>query len=121
MNDITIRFATPEDAADILAIYSYYVEKTAITFELEIPSLSEFQARIAKTLAKYPYLAAIRDGQIVGYAYAGTFKDRAACDHSVELTIYLSPTNLAMEQAANIRYFNPCTAQFINIIHKSLL
>ena len=29
MNDITIRFATPEDAADILAIYSYYVEKTA--------------------------------------------------------------------------------------------
>ncbi len=91
MNDITIRSATPEDAADILSIYSYYVEKTAITFELEVPSLSEFQARIAKTLAKYPYLAAIRDGHIVGYAYAGTFKNRGAYDHSVELTIYLSP------------------------------
>lgn len=91
MNDITIRSATPEDAADILSIYSYYVEKTAITFELEVPSLSEFQARIAKTLTKYPYLAAVRDGAIVGYAYAGTFKDRAAYDHSVELTIYLSP------------------------------
>ena len=91
MSDITIRPVIPEDAADILAIYSYYVEKTAITFELEVPSLSEFQARIAKTLTKYPYLAAVRDGHIVGYAYAGTFKDRAAYDHSVELTIYLSP------------------------------
>ncbi len=91
MSDITIRPVIPEDAADILAIYSYYVEKTAITFELEVPSLSEFQARIAKTLTKYPYLAAVRDGAIVGYAYAGTFKDRAAYDHSVELTIYLSP------------------------------
>ena len=52
MSDITIRPVIPEDAADILAIYSYYVEKTAITFELEVPSLSEFQARIAKTLTK---------------------------------------------------------------------
>ncbi|SHK64942.1 phosphinothricin acetyltransferase [Selenomonas ruminantium] len=91
MKNITIRPATPEDAADILAIYSYYVEKTAITFEIDVPSLSEFQARITKTLTKYPYLAAIRDEHIVGYAYASTFKDRAAYDHSVELTIYLSP------------------------------
>ena len=91
MSDITIRPVILEDAAAILAIYSYYVEKTAITFELEVPSLSEFQARIAKTLTKYPYLAAVRDGHIVGYAYAGTFKNRTAYDHSVELTIYLSP------------------------------
>ena len=39
MSDITIRPVIPEDAAAILAIYSYYVEKTAITFELEVPSL----------------------------------------------------------------------------------
>lgn len=65
MNDITIRSVTPEDATDILVIYSYYVEKTAITFELEVPSLSEFQARITKTLARYPYLAAIRDGHLL--------------------------------------------------------
>lgn len=91
MNNIRIRTATPDDAPTILAIYSHYVLNTAITFEIDVPSLSEFRGRITQTLSKYPYLVAMRDGSIVGYAYAGPFKERAAYDHSVELTIYLSP------------------------------
>lgn len=34
---ITIRTATPDDAAALLAIYAPYVTKTAITFEYEVP------------------------------------------------------------------------------------
>ena len=45
-----IRSATTQDAARLLAIYTYYVEKTAISFECEVPSLAEFTGRIAKTL-----------------------------------------------------------------------
>jgi GNAT superfamily N-acetyltransferase len=54
-----------------------------------VPSLDEFAARIASTLEKYPYLVIEDCGVIVGYAYAGTFKDRAAYDRSCELSIYL--------------------------------
>lgn len=86
----SIRSAAPEDAAALLSIYAPYVEKTAITFELVVPSLEEFRSRIAKTLERFPYLVAERNGTIVGYAYVSTFKDRAAYDHCVETTIYIA-------------------------------
>ena len=84
-----IRSATKADASRLLEIYAYYVEHTAISFECEVPSLDEFQARISKTLEKYPYLILEEGDAIKGYAYAGTFKDRAAYSHSCEVTIYL--------------------------------
>ena len=88
--DMRIRSATTQDAARLLAIYAYYVEKTAISFEREVPSLTEFTGRIAKTLLKYPYLVVEEDGVVEGYTYAGPFKERAAYDRSCELSIYLA-------------------------------
>ncbi|MBP5306027.1 MAG: GNAT family N-acetyltransferase [Lachnospiraceae bacterium] len=84
-----IRYATKEDGARLLEIYAYYVTNTAITFEYEVPSLSEFEGRIENTLKKYPYLVIEDEGTIYGYAYAGVFKGRAAYDRSCEMTIYL--------------------------------
>lgn len=84
-----IHNATAEDAKRLLEIYAYYVENTAISFEIDVPSLDEFRARIENTLKKYPYLVVEENGIIQGYAYAGPFKDRAAYDHSCELSIYL--------------------------------
>ena len=86
---IRIREASVEDAARLLEIYAYYVEKTAITFEYDVPSLEEFRGRIRHIKERYPYLVIERDGVIEGYAYAGVFKDRAAYDRSCEMTIYL--------------------------------
>ena len=71
---IEIRYAKLEDAARLVEIYCYYVEKTAITFEYEVPAVEEFQQRMVHVMEKYPYLVAKVDDQIVGYAYAGTFK-----------------------------------------------
>ena len=48
MSEIKIRNATVEDATELLKIYSYYVEKTAISFEIETPTLKEFEDRIVK-------------------------------------------------------------------------
>ncbi len=84
-----IRAAAAADAPALLAIYAPYVEKTAITFEYDVPKESEFAARIAHTLEKYPYLVAERGGEIAGYAYAGPFKTRAAYDWAVESTVYV--------------------------------
>lgn len=91
MENLQIRAVSTDDAEALLDIYRYYVERTAVSFEYEAPSAEEFRGRIAKTLAKYPYLAAVRDGQILGYAYAGPFVGRAAYSWSAELTIYLAP------------------------------
>ena len=84
-----IRSATADDAARLLEIYAYYVENTAVSFECAVPSPDEFRARIAKTLAKYPYLVLEEDGVIRGYAYAGPFKEREAYRFSCELSVYV--------------------------------
>jgi len=93
MTELKIRKAQLEDAKEILEIYKYYVENTAISFECIVPSLEEFTSRIKNTLKKYPYIVAEnKEGEIVGYAYTGTFKNREAYDWSVETTIYIKAT-----------------------------
>ena len=84
-----IRSARPEDAEALLTIYAPYVEKTAITFEYEVPSIQDFARRITETLKSFPYLVLEDGGEIRGYAYAGTFKGRAAYDWAVETTVYI--------------------------------
>lgn len=86
---IDIRSARIEDAADLVAIYAPYVEKTAITFEREVPTIEAFASRIEKTLEKFPYLVAVEEGKLLGYAYASTYYARAAYDWTVELSVYI--------------------------------
>ena len=40
-----IEIASLEDAQELVEIYRYYVEKTAITFEYEVPSVEEFKQK----------------------------------------------------------------------------
>ncbi len=88
-NNINLRIASPEDANSLLEIYSYYVKNTSITFEWEVPSISEFKNRISSTLKKFPYIIAEMDNTIVGYAYASPFKSRAAYEWAIETSIYV--------------------------------
>lgn len=86
---VVIRNAAIEDAERILEIYDYYVRNTAISFEYETPDLAGFQKRMRDIMKKYPYLVILKDGYIVGYAYAGAFHGRAAYGWACELTVYL--------------------------------
>lgn len=88
---VSIRTATLADAPKLLDIYDYYVRNTAISFEYDTPTLSEFEGRMKKTLDRFPYLVAEEDGKIWGYTYAATFIPRAAYSHCCETTIYLRP------------------------------
>ena len=90
MSKIVIRTAKEEDAERLLEIYAPYVTDTAITFEYEVPTVDEFRHRIITILKKYPYLVAEdENGNLLGYAYAGAFKGRAAYDWAVETSIYV--------------------------------
>ncbi len=86
---ILVRDVKPEDAVKLLDIYSYYVERTAISFENETPSLAEFENRISSITEHYPYLVIEKDGSVEGYAYAHLFVGREAYSYSAEMTIYL--------------------------------
>lgn len=121
ISDTIIRIARPEDAPALLEVYAPYVEKTAISFECEVPSAEEFQSRIKTVLQKYPCLVAEKDGEVLGYACTHSFVGRAAYDHCAETTIYLREGNrragigkrlyLALEEisrAQNIYNLNAC-------------
>lgn len=88
---MTIRFATPDDAPAILAIYAPYITDTTITFEYDIPTVAEFAQRIETIQQQYPYLVAELDRQLLGYAYASKHRDRPAYQWSVETSVYVHP------------------------------
>jgi len=87
--NIKIRNITPDDAGALLEIYKPYVTDTAISFEIDVPSVSEFKRRIEDKLDTYPYLIAENDEGLLGYAYTSPFVGRAAYLHGAETTIYL--------------------------------
>ncbi len=86
---LCVRTATEADAARLLEIYAPYVEGTAVSFEYGVPAVEEFRRRIRATLARYPYVVAEADGALLGYAYAGALKERAAYDWAVETSVYV--------------------------------
>ncbi len=85
-----LRFAAPEDAEALLAIYACYID-TPITYEEVLPSPAAFAGRIREIGSVYPYLVAEEDGRILGYAYAHKIHERAAYQWSAELSVYLAP------------------------------
>jgi len=85
-----VRGSVDADVASIAAIYAHHVLHGTASFEAEAPSAAEMGQRRADILARgLPYLVAERDGAILGYAYAGPYRPRAAYRHTVEDSIYL--------------------------------
>jgi phosphinothricin acetyltransferase len=76
-------------AGDIAAIYAPIVSATVISFETAPPSPEEMARRIETTLAQYPWLVALVDTRVAGYAYAHAFAQRQAYSWSVETSIYV--------------------------------
>ncbi len=85
---MTVRFASPQDAPALLAIYAQYIP-TSVTFETETPTAEDFAGRIRDISAMYPYLVLAEGDRPIGYAYAHRARERAAYDWYVELSVYL--------------------------------
>src|SRR5579862_1366834 len=92
MNDVSLRTATSADIAAITRIYAHAVAYGTASFELEPPDEAEMARRQQALLARnFPYIVAELAGAVVGYAYAGPYRDRRAYDWSVEDSIYVAP------------------------------
>lgn len=91
VSEISLGPADAADAAELHEIYAWYVENTAISFEVTPPGVEGFARRLREVRVRFPYLKAVADGQIVGYAYAHEQMARAAYQWNAELSVYLKP------------------------------
>ncbi|WP_254447598.1 arsinothricin resistance N-acetyltransferase ArsN1 family B [Sphingomonas sp. ID1715] len=85
-----VRPALPADAARVAAIYAPYVTHRGVSFEEAPPDAAEMAARMAKLNGLFPWLVAEQDAEVLGYAYAGSFRARAAYRFAVETTVYVA-------------------------------
>lgn len=92
MNRMTsrIRFATPADAPAVLEIYGPFCEDSPVSFEILRPTLPEIESRIMKVIERFPWLVCESENEVLGYAYASSYRDRAAYRWSVEVAIYIA-------------------------------
>src|SRR5688572_14524279 len=89
MKEIQLRPMQESDASAIARIYNQYIEDTWITFEQTKITDSEICNRWALGKERYPWLVALEENLLVGYAYATEWRTRASYRKSVESTIYL--------------------------------
>jgi phosphinothricin acetyltransferase len=89
MKETIIRQVREKDSKAICNIYNFYVENTIISFEEQEVTQKEMEERIHKTRKNYPWIVYEEEDQILGYAYVGRWKERAAYRHTVEDTLYV--------------------------------
>ena len=87
-----IRAATAADADVVAAIYNHYVLGTVVTFEEAAVPSPLMAERVSAVLGRgLPWLVAVEDGRVTGYAHASAWNARSAYRHTVECTAYLAP------------------------------
>ena len=92
MTGVTFRPATIDDAGTLLDIYNHYVTTSTVTFDLQPWSPHDMEHKIDTVAALgMPFIVAELDGDIIGYAYLSTFREKAAYDTTMENTLYLRP------------------------------
>lgn len=92
-SEIVVRNATEADLVQIREIYTYYVNNSVVTFDLEPMSIDDWRTKLGYvTGLGLPFLiAASGSGQVLGFAYLGPWRQKAAYRRTVENSIYLRP------------------------------
>ena len=87
---LLVRTSTDADLSAIAAIYAHAVEHGTASFELAPPSTAEMERRRAALRGGYPVCRRARR-TLLGYAYAGPYRPRAAYRSTVEDLVYVAP------------------------------
>lgn len=86
-----IRKVRAQDVKEILEIYSPFILNTSVSFEMEVPSETDFWQRIQKYTESAPWLIYEIDGRVAGYAYASEHRSRWAYRWNREVSVYIHP------------------------------
>lgn len=85
-----VRPAVAADIARIASIYREQVLNGAATFEIDPPDEREIERRWRDVIAQgCPWLVAAVGDKVIGYAYAGVYRVRAAYRYTAEDSIYI--------------------------------
>ncbi len=89
----SIRRVEQGDLPALLDIYNHYVRTTPITFDIEPRTLAQRQEWLDsfKPSGRYQCFVAVEGGKAVGWACSGKYKEKAAYDTSIEMSVYLDP------------------------------
>jgi phosphinothricin acetyltransferase len=89
---VRLRPAEDQDLDAIHAIYRHHVLHGLGSFEEQPPALDEMRQRHADIVGHgLPYLVALAEQRLVGYAYAAPFRARSAYRFTVEDSVYIAP------------------------------
>ena len=89
MADVSIRSATPDDAAAICTIYNQGIEDRIATLETEPRTPEERRQWMAARAPRHPVVVAVTGGVVVGWGSLNSFNARPAYDHVVDLSVYV--------------------------------
>ena len=92
-----IRKVTFNDAQELVDIYNYYVINSIVTLDLVAFSTRHFEEKIKEISSQFPFIVYEEQGEIIGYAYANTFRTKPAYKKSVELTVYIKHTSIGKQ------------------------
>lgn len=86
-----MRPAGADDAAAIARVYGHHVLASFASFEEVPPDAAAMEARRSSE-PRLPWLVATIEGDVVGFAYAGRHRERAAYRWDVDVSVYLDPS-----------------------------
>jgi phosphinothricin acetyltransferase len=89
----TVRAAQPDDLAQLVAIYNYYVEHSTATFDTEVTSVQDRRAWFETFSGAGPHrlLVAAEGEQVVGCASSSPYRAHPAFTQTVEVSVYIAP------------------------------
>jgi phosphinothricin acetyltransferase len=83
------RPARREDAAAIARIYNQGIEDRIATFETEPRTTADIERLLDERLGRHPAIVVERDGQVVAWASAGSYRARPCYDPIAEHSVYV--------------------------------
>jgi phosphinothricin acetyltransferase len=89
-----IRLADAADLPAILDISNHYALTSPANFAVEPEPLDAWRDSWTRTHETHPWLVAVADGTVLGFAKASPWKGRCAYDHAAETSVYLHPEHL---------------------------
>jgi L-amino acid N-acyltransferase YncA len=111
--------ANPSHVPGMLTIYGEVIRQTVTSFETEVPTVEDFENRVAESQLNHAWLVAMYEGHVGGYAYAGPHRIREAYKWNAEVSVYLAPRH--HRQGVSVALYNALFESLVKMGYQNAL